>query len=165
MCLNLFDPEKSNLKYATKDKVCYKVLRIQKNNNEETFHAPYYVEFEYELNKKYNTEIKPHGYPVHAKNTLGIYCRLNFEIAHAINQYYDRTRTFRYITCGFHTIKSLKDADRLKRDFEADSFHRRYKVFKCVIPKGSWYYEGFDDLFNYGFVSDSLIVKREIECV
>lgn len=166
MCLNLFNPGKSSLKYATKDKVCYKVLKIQKNNNEETLHAPYYIEFEYELNKKYNTEIEPYGYPIHAKNTLGIYCRLNFEIAHAINQYYDRIKTFIYITCGFHTISSLKAANYLKKEFiDDDSYHSDYRIFECIIPKGSWYYVGFDDSFNEGFVSDSLIVKKEIKCV
>ena len=165
MCLNLNITEKSNLRYATKDKVCYKVLRIQNNNNEKTLHAPYYVEFEYELNKKYNTELKPCGYSIHTKDTPGLYYILNFKLAQAINQYYDRIRTFRYITCGFHTINSFEDADRLKRDFEGDCFRRKYKVFECIIPKGSWYYEGFDDSFNYGFVSDSLIIKKEIKCV
>ena len=166
MCLNLNVTGKSNLRYATEDKICYKVLKIQKNNNKETLHAPHYIEFEYELNKKYNTEMEPWGYPVHAKNTLGIYCRLNFEIAHAINQYYDRTRTFRYVTCGFYTVETLIFANYLKKVFiNDDSFHHDYRVFECVIPKGSWYYIGFDDSFNESFVSDSLIIKKQIECV
>ena len=165
MCLNLNVTGKSNLRYATEDKVCYKVLRIQNNNNEETLHAPYYVEFEYELNKKYNTEMDPHGTIVHAKDTSGLYYLLNFKIAQAINQYYDRIETVRFITCGFHTTNSIKNADRLKRDFEDDSFYQKYKIFECVIPKGSWYYVGFNDSFNEGFVSDSLIVKKEIKCV
>lgn len=165
MCLNLNVTGKSNLRYATEDKICYKVLRIQKFNNKETLHAPYYIEFEYELNKKYNTEMEPCGYPIHVKDTPGIFYLLDFKIAQAINQYYDRIKTFRYVTCGFHTVETLIAAKHLKRDFENDSFRRKYKIFECVIPKGSWYYIGFDDSFNESFVSDSLIIKKQIECV
>lgn len=165
MCLNLNVTGKSNLRYTTEDKVCYKVLRIRNIDNKKILSAPYYIEFEYELNKKYNTEMNPCGYTIHDKNTSGLYYLLNFKIAQAINQYYDRIRTFRYITCGFHTVSSIEGAEYLKKEFENDSFHRKYRIFECVIPKGSWYYEGFDNLFNYGFVSDSLIIKKEIECV
>ena len=165
MCLNLNVTEKSNLRYATEDKVCYKVLKIQNFNNKETLHAPYYVEFEYELNKKYNTEMNPCGDTIRTKGILGLYSNLNFKIARAINQYYDRIETVRFITCGFHTVKTLKGADYLRTDLQNDSFRRKYRIFECVIPKGSWYYVGFDDLFNEGFVSDSLIIKKEIKCV
>ena len=166
MCLNLNVTGKSNLRYATEDKVCYKVLRIQKFNNVEILRAPYYIEFEYELNKKYNTEMEPCGYPVHAKDTPGLYYLLNFEIAQAINQYYDRIKTFRYVTCGFHTVETLIFAKCLRKMFIHDnSFHHDYRVFECVIPKDSWYYIGFDDSSNESFVSDSLIIKKQIECV
>lgn len=166
MCLNLNGTGKSNLRYATEDKVCYKVLKIQNFNNKESLHAPYYVEFEYELNKKYNTEMNPGGYNILTKDISDLYYRLNFKIAQAINQYYDRIRTFRYVTCGFHTVSSLKVANYLKKEFiDDDFFHSDYRIFECIIPKGSWYYVGFDDSFNEGFVSDSLIVKKEIKCV
>lgn len=167
MCLNIVG--KNYLRYATKDIVCYKVLKIQNrshyNTKNETLHAPYYDDFKYILNKKYNTEIKLHGGITHVKDTSGLYYKLNFEIAQAINQYYDRLTNLKFITCGFHTLKTLHAANCLKKEFIDDnySFYRDYRVFECVIPKGSWYYIGFDDSFNNSFVSDSLIIKREIK--
>lgn len=123
MCLNLKVPGKSSLRYATKDKICYKVLRIQKDNDVEILHAPYYIEFEYELNKKYNTEMKPRGHILYAKNVSNVwYSDLEFELAQAIDQYYTRMETFRFITCGFHTVNSLKDAIYLKKSLKTIIF-------------------------------------------
>lgn len=164
MCLNI--TKENSLRYATKDKICYKVLKVEKksvgifNKDKFAFHAPYYCEFEYKLNKKYNTEIKLHGGIFHAKDTPGLYHKLNFEIAQAINQYYDRLVNLKFITQGFHTLETLKSANYLKRELSSTSSYREYRVFECIIPKGSWYYIGCDDSFNNSFVSDSLIIKK-----
>ena len=160
MCLNIV--ERNSLRYATKDKVCYKVLKVLKYKDKKFFYASYYSDFEYFLNKKYNTEIKLRGRTFNCiEDPFNIFNNLNYEIAKAINSYYTRLVHLEYITCGFHTIESFKDAFQLKSDFPADYFSREYRIFECVIPKDSWYYIGVDDLHHTSFVSNSLIIKKQ----
>ena len=60
---------------------------------------------------------------------------------------------------GFHTFCNEKDA----KCFEA--LNPFYKVFKCVIPKGSKYYKGIVDSapeqFIPGYCSEALIVLSD----
>ena len=59
---------------------------------------------------------------------------------------------------GFHSFPSLEIALRYKY------YYSRCKVCKCIIPKGSWYYNGvtrFTDSKSY--VSDSIIIKEIME--
>ena len=60
---------------------------------------------------------------------------------------------------GFHTFCNEKDA----KCFEA--LNPFYKVFKCVIPKGSKYYKGIIDStpeqFIPGYCSEALIVLSD----
>ena len=61
------------------------------------------------------------------------------------------------VTRGFHSFPSLEAALRYK-DYYLDL---NCKVCKCIIPKGSWYYDGFIGHTDYkGYVSDSIIIKE-----
>lgn len=65
------------------------------------------------------------------------------------------------ITRGFHSFPSLEVALRYKNNIYHYSC---YKVCKCIIPKGSWYYKGFIGYStNKGYVSDSIIIKEIME--
>lgn len=62
---------------------------------------------------------------------------------------------------GYHSFKNLGDARLLIRHI---SFPHRFSVFKCVIPKGSHYYEGVFDILNNDlecYASNNLIVLEE----
>ena len=64
-----------------------------------------------------------------------------------------------WVYFGFHTFCNEKDA----KCFEA--LNPFYKVFKCVIPKGSKYYKGIVDSapeqFIPGYCSEALIVLSD----
>lgn len=63
---------------------------------------------------------------------------------------YEKTKgTLKNIAEGFHSAKTLK---RLITNLSY------YRIFKCIIPKGSVYYRGLSDLL----VSNQIIVKNEI---
>lgn len=57
---------------------------------------------------------------------------------------------------GFHTFCDEEDAEYF------ETLYPFYKVFKCIIPKGSRYYKGIAALFpeksTPGYCSESLIV-------
>jgi hypothetical protein len=69
------------------------------------------------------------------------------------------------ISRGFHSFQSLKAAlwylnDTLR--YSNDTYYCSHcKVCKCIIPKGSWYYDGFVEYTNVKcYVSDSIIIKE-----
>ena len=65
------------------------------------------------------------------------------------------------ITKGFHSFASLQTALKFK---DSTYYYIKCKVCKCVIPKGSWYYDGLVGLTaNKGYVSDSIIIKEIME--
>lgn len=65
------------------------------------------------------------------------------------------------ITRGFHSFTSLETALRYKNN---TYYYMNCKVCKCIIPKGSWYYDGFIGYTcNKGYVSDSIIIKEIME--
>ena len=65
------------------------------------------------------------------------------------------------ISRGFHSLPSLEVALRYK-DNTYYCFH--CKICKCIIPKGSWYYDGFVGYTNIkSYVSDSIIIKEIME--
>ena len=64
----------------------------------------------------------------------------------------------RKIIRGFHSYPSLVVALRYKY------YYSHCKICKCIIPKGSWYYDGFDGhTTNRSYVSDSIIIKEIME--
>ena len=65
------------------------------------------------------------------------------------------------ISRGFHSLPSLKDALRYLNN---TYYCSHFKVCKCIIPKGSWYYDGFVEYTNIKcYVSDSIIIKEIVE--
>ena len=65
------------------------------------------------------------------------------------------------ISRGFHSYPSLEAA---LRDLNSTYCCLHCKVCKCIIPKGSWYYDGFVEYTNIKcYVSDSIIIKEIME--
>jgi hypothetical protein len=65
------------------------------------------------------------------------------------------------ITRGFHSFISLKSALWFKN---STFYYLHCKVCKCIIPKGSWYYDGFIGYTTSKcYVSDSIIIKEIME--
>ena len=63
------------------------------------------------------------------------------------------------INRGFHSFTSLETALKYKNN--TNYFYRYCKVCKCIIPKGSWYYDGFlGYTTSRCYVSDSIIIKE-----
>ena len=68
-----------------------------------------------------------------------------------------------YIGKGmFHTIARLSDANDFKYYFQALFNTDKYCVYKCVIPKGTKYYEGISTTDIWGYASRSLLIVEEI---
>ena len=123
-------------KYAVEDKICYKILC--KELWYDRYYSPYKF-FEYELNKLVSANFS---------------FTLSLPIISPQQEYncLKRLRNFTYIRQGLHSFEYLPDAISYNKMF------RKGIVMKCIIPKGSWYYEGRDG----DLVSDNIIVIKEI---
>lgn len=134
MCLNIF---KNDVQVAEQDITCYKFLRLSSCG--EKFVSPF-QEFEYELDKEYET-------------------KMTVELSGDIEGEYI-TDYWREVEEGFHTIASEKTtvyfAERRTATFRG---HHRYVVVECVIPKGASYYEG-TWRGSAGYASDKLKVVK-----
>lgn len=64
------------------------------------------------------------------------------------------------ITKGFHSFSSLQTALKFK---DSTRYYTNCKICKCIIPKGSWYYDGcVGYTADKCYVSDSIIIKEII---
>lgn len=124
--------------YATHDIECIKIMKNFRYSDDDThmklIDSPVHV-FTYIMGKKYG--------PINVKPSLtsipGVY----------------------RIDRGFHLFTSLEAALRYKNNIY---YYMSQKVCKCIIPKGSWYYDGFIGYTcNKGYVSDSIIIKEIME--
>lgn len=155
MCL-----DNAKLRYATKPIKCYKYLDKDLK--------PIYYDFQYELGKVYESELRYERVlsyefiPIERYDILKHYvirnvpnyikdCRLNsyFVRQDLVNAKYIRRNC---IAEGFHTYKEPT------KDIVLYTF-QPYNLYECEIPAHSWYYEG-----EYGnsvsYASDHLIVKK-----
>ena len=57
----------------------------------------------------------------------------------------------------FHTYSSMMDAFGGARSYGLSA-----RVFKCIIPKGSYYLEGFDSIGAKGFASKKLRIVEQV---
>ena len=124
-------------KYAVEDIICYKILC--KELWYDKYYSPYKF-FEYELNKLVSSNFS---------FTLPFIGMPTPQIE------YNSLKLFRNFNCvrqGLHSFEYLSDAITYNKIF------RKGIIFKCIIPKGSWYYEGRDG----DLVSDNIIVIEEI---
>lgn len=123
-------------KYATEDIICYKVLCKDIFNE---YYSPYKF-FKYELNKQVSSNFS---------------FTVSSPVSFSPQKEYDSLKIFRNFNCirqGLHSCKYLSGALGYSSRFIGAC------VMKCMIPKGSWYYEGT----NYELVSDNIIINREI---
>lgn len=124
-------------KYATKDIICYKVLR--KNNQNEYF-SPC-AHFIYELNKRVSSI-----FSFTLSTSTCFPPQKEYTVLKSLTN-------FNCVTQGLHSFNCLPAAIRFR-----DCFVEGGIVMKCTIPKGSWYYEGIQD----ELVSDNIIINREV---
>ena len=128
-------------KYATQDIVCYKVL--YKGLYGKTFNGIYYSPykfFKYKLNERVSSDFDFASLPLIKMSPQKEYKFLRI------------LTYFRQVNKGLHSFKYLIDAHKLNNRFIGGT------VMKCIIPKGSWYYEGIGD----ELVSDNIIIIEEV---
>lgn len=143
-------------RWSFNDKVVYKVFRrnsfwIKKGEDDNAIFSAH-RDFEYSLNKVYETKIK-------RSENLGS------------SQEYDN-----FISTGFHSFVYLQDAIDEKKQLDIkdiyrwlrDSTSREFDVYKCIIPARSKYYKGVWE-YRYpishipNIVSERLIVVEKVE--
>ena len=120
---------------ADKDIICYKVLRRRKK--EENSNNP-----EFELYSYY--------YPYFMWEFDKIY---HTKIESDIDE-----DGINMLTQGFHSYMDFADA---KQDYE--NSYISAAVVRCIIPKGCFYYIGFQGYSEPGYVSTKLIIKEIVD--
>lgn len=127
-------------RYATEDIVCYKVL--YKELCGKPFNGIYYSPykfFKYKLNERVSSDFDFASLPLTKMSPQKEYKFIRI------------LTYFRQVNKGLHSFKYLIDAHKLNNRFINGI------VMKCIIPKGSWYYEGIGD----ELVSDNIIIIEE----
>lgn len=123
-------------RYATEDIICYKVLyKFIKG-----IYCSPYMKFPYKLNERISSDFSFVSLP-----PVKMSPQKEYKFIRILTY-------FRQVNKGLHSFKYLIDANKLNNRFLGGT------VMKCIIPKGSWYYEGRDD----DLVSDNIIVIKEI---
>lgn len=129
--------KQQNPKIANKDIVCYKYL-------DSNLKSPY-TQFQYEFDKLYTTKIRK-------SNEWTCFGNLDENFLDENYPHWSE-RKYSILKClgrGFHSSKTIKRLQMEGIDTK--------KIYKCIIPKGSEYYEDFTQLF----ISDKLIVKNPV---
>lgn len=150
--------DKSNYapRYATRDIKCYKVMH---RSSEDSYKSPIY-NFEYKLGELYKTEMsKIHNKALIDKNLNNMYRRpalrgkissLMFTLKQYKTQYIPSE-----VYNGFHTyIKYPQSLSTWASEWCC--------IVECIIPKGSWYYVGETQANSECYVSDQLILSKEV---
>lgn len=128
-------------RYAIKDIICYKVLR--KGLFGETFDGIYYSPykfFRYKLKERVSSNFS---------------FTLSTSTSFLPQEEYNRLKSlenFNCVTQGLHSFKYLSAAIGHNIRFVGGV------VVECIIPKGSWYYEGTGN----ELVSDNIIINKEL---
>ena len=131
MCLITKD---NDYKRAVKDTRCYKIVVKDCSCN------------------CYETPIQKYPLPSSLKN----YEQEDFDGA-SLYELYSKTLDRYFITKGvIHSFAKLKDARYLKSCEFCNTKYRKYEIWKCIIPKGTIYYEGIINNGNHGYASKKL---------
>ena len=117
---------------ADKEVVCFKVLMVEDG----TLRSPYFHK-KWELRKEEVQKLN------------------NGEITHC-GRKGGESVIEKYTIDGLYACVNKKSAKRLLR-FIKSKTRIKLKIFKCIIPKGSKYFVGLDEL-----CSEKLIIKRQL---
>ena len=125
-------------KYAIEDKICYKIL--YETDSYYKYLSPY-LNFAYELNKRVSSD---------------------FSFINHIPYYFSPQQEYLYFK---HSKSFVDGVEQGLHSFECLSAAIAYRdclikggiVMECIIPKGSWYYEGI----KHELVSDNIIIIKE----
>lgn len=136
MCLIL----KSNELKAEKDIVCYKVVGYQKQLD--TYYSPF-------TSKRIHRECITEGMHFIAEGNKQILAGVcGWTISEG------QIHTFKKELDACHLAFLLKDSLNIGMVI---------KVFKCIIPEGTMYYEGRDESsYDQAYASDKIVFKEEI---
>ena len=65
----------------------------------------------------------------------------------------------------FHSYKHIESAVEDIEWFKEESYYKscQFHIFKCIIPKGTCYYEGIDSAGDECYASRKIIIKEEIK--
>ena len=122
---------------AQEDIVCYKYYIVEKKGGKEKLISPYYRVPAPNLNEVVSTKLDKISLPT------------GFDI---------KDSAYYTIREGFHSFKCLK---HVIQDIDTWIKYPNYKIFKCVIPKGTKYYEGKSNESS-SYCSESIILKEII---
>lgn len=136
--------------YAKEDIVCYKIIHKEMYGEEIKWVSPYhgdYVWFRGEINNELIQRMTH-------KASFSWYDRIN-------DNKLDLNGN-REINAGFfHVFELLEDAIKMKLNI---SRKNEYKIFKCIIPKGTKYYKGYFSMVNpytgYGIVCTNFASEK-----
>lgn len=136
MCLIIH----SNELKAEKDIVCYKVVGYQKILD--TYYSPF-------TSKRIHRECITEGMHFIAEGDKTVHCGVD---GYTVSE------------GKIHTLKKERDACHLAFLLKGGLHSSMLlKVFKCVIPEGTMYYEGQDESTDdQAYASDKIIFKEEI---
>lgn len=139
MCLYI---KSSKKKIAEKNIRCFKILAYDVNTKK--YFAPNFYEYEYTSNGVNKNKL------IHSLNTSDVYSG----------------DVYKYIcNIGLHTYRKYSDAISDNDYYNAISNRTvEYKVFECVIPRGSEYFSGAHEHngLKKGFASAKLKLIKEI---
>lgn len=141
MCLK----SKGKVYQAKRDKTVWKVLCIDENGA----YAPYHCDFRYDLEKTYCE-------PGTCFSTGWVNEDEWFRDCYS---YDDEGNKQYHVHRGFHAFRSWDDAwCAAQTKIGLDESNVKRRIFKCVIPKGSYYMKGIDG----DIVSNKIIVKKRL---
>ena len=133
---------KGKIKKAEEDIVCYKYLSLSIGRNE---------------------------YGDISSTWCSPYINIGWEIG-KVKEISDNVPCYDYgcVTYGFfHTFKNLNDTEAAKNhyDFWNNSGMKQLGVFKCIIPKGTLYYEGVHNSIQQyeGYASRKLLIVERVK--
>lgn len=125
---------------AQEDIVCYKYYIVEKKDGKEKLISPYRRVSAPNLNEAVNTKLDK------------IFSPTGFDINDSA--YYKIQKGFHSFKYFKHVIQDIETWEDIRTRIE----YPNYKVFKCIIPKGTKYYEGmFNEAFSYCSKSIKLI--------
>lgn len=164
MCLVIKNKKNQRPKYTIEDMVVYKWLKVSKGPKYSPSKGDWVeVEMEgpfqhtpYELNKLYTSNIE------HAWDYF-VYYKTNYPRCYRMLPFIFHGEIHRIktvlcpdqITVGLHCVDTISNALIYSERFA--TIH--WKLYKCIIPKHSWYYINDDG----EIATNNLIVKKEVE--
>lgn len=165
MCL-IIDEQNAKLKIANEDIVCYKLV---KKVEQEYINLLHWIEkFSKRTPLTYHKTffVSPYYNEIYEPNTVKVNkTRIQ---KRKVKQHEHDPKVWRIGGGVLHTFKDVKSAKKYYEDsgiaFRNSNDAIQYLILKCIIPKGTKYYNGKMDCYEtyYSYASKSLKITDEI---